>query len=195
MMSTFPNNIKSNLKPVVYLNIGETFFSNGYHEIRTILGSCVSVCLFHEQTKFSAINHILLPKVSDFKEEQKSLRYGENSMEHLISYFVKQNIPRYQLKAKIFGGTQSPLLPNFQAGTKNIQFVTDFLTYEKIPIASRDTGGELYRKLSFHTDSFDVFITKLQPQAISEILIQEKHFETKVKERMLKKTSIFNFNQ
>lgn len=183
------------MKPIVYLNIGETFFSSGYHEIRTILGSCVSVCLFHEQTKFSAINHILLPKVSDAKEEQKSLRYGVNSMEHLISYFVKQNIPRYELKAKIFGGTQSPLMPHFTAGSQNIRFVTDFLTYEKIPITSRDTGGELYRKLSFHTDSFDVFITKINPQAISDIPIQEKHFETKVKERMLKKTSIFTLNQ
>jgi chemotaxis protein CheD len=183
------------VKPIVYLNIGETFFSKGFHEIKTILGSCVSVCLYHEQSKYSAINHILLPKVSNSKEEQKSLRYGENSMEHLISYFVKQNIPRYELKAKIFGGTQSPLFPHFTAGLKNIQFVTNFLSNEKIPITSHDTGGELYRKLSFHTDSFDVFITKIHPQSTKEILIQEKHFETKVKERMLKKTSIFTLNQ
>ncbi|XDD46915.1 chemotaxis protein CheD [Leptospira sp. WS39.C2] len=182
-------------KSVVYLNIGETFFSNGNHQIKTILGSCVSVCLFHEQTKYSAINHILLPKVTDIKEEKKSLRYGENSMEHLISYFVKKQIPRNELKAKIFGGTQSSLFPNFTAGPKNILFVQSYLSFEKIPIVSQDIGGELYRKLSFHTDSFDVYITKLHPQSIADISVQEKHFETKVKERMLKKTSVYTFNQ
>ncbi|TGK98810.1 chemotaxis protein CheD [Leptospira levettii] len=194
-MRTSTNSNNTLVKPIVYLNIGETFFSNGFHEIRTILGSCVSVCLFHEQTNFSAINHILLPKVSNVKEEQKSLRYGENSMENLISFFVKRQIPRFELKAKIFGGTQSPLFPNFTAGPKNIQFVTEYLNYEKIPIASQDIGGEFYRKLSFHTDSFDVYITKLNPQSIGDVSVQEKYFETKVKERMLKKTTIFTFNQ
>lgn len=181
------------MKQKVYLNIGEAYFTSGNYEIRTILGSCVSVCLFHEKTKLSAINHILLPGSMDKLEEKQSLRYGITAMELLINEFVKMGISRNHLKAKIFGGSQSLNLKTNNVGSKNIIFVKDFLQTEKIPIISEDTGGELYRKLVFHTDNFDVFITKLQPNVSSEILTQERHFETKVRERMVKKTSIFTF--
>ncbi|MBM9545389.1 chemotaxis protein CheD [Leptospira sp. 201903074] len=181
------------MKQKVYLNIGEAYFTSGVYEIRTILGSCVSVCLFHENTNHSAINHILLPGSVGKLEEKQSLRYGITSMELLINEFVKLNIPRNKLKAKIFGGSQTLKHTTNNAGPKNIMFVKDFLQTEKIPIISEDTGGELYRKLVFHTDSFDVFITKLQPNLSTEILTQERHFETKVRERMVKKTSVFTF--
>ncbi|EKJ86817.1 chemotaxis protein CheD [Leptospira meyeri] len=181
------------MKQKVYLNIGEAYFTSGIYEIRTILGSCVSVCLFHERTKHSAINHILLPGSLGKLEEKQSLRYGITSMELLINEFVKLNIPRNELKAKIFGGSQTLKLTTNNAGPKNIMFVKDFLQTEKIPIISEDTGGELYRKLVFHTDNYDVFITKLQPNVSTEILTQERHFETKVRERMVKKTSVFTF--
>ncbi|TGN19972.1 chemotaxis protein CheD [Leptospira idonii] len=181
------------MKQKVYLNIGEAFFTSGNYEIRTILGSCVSVCLFHSEHGFSAINHILLPGTADVKEEKQSLRYGITSMELMINEFVKHGIARNHLKAKIFGGSQSPRLTTNNAGPKNIAFVTEFLGTEKIPIVSNDTGGEQYRKLSFHTDTYDVFITKIQPNLVTEVQTQEKHFETKVREKMVKKSSIYTF--
>ncbi|BDA78037.1 hypothetical protein LPTSP3_g09670 [Leptospira kobayashii] len=181
------------MKQKVYLNIGEAFFTSGHFEIRTILGSCVSVCLFQTDNGFSAINHILLPGTLDAKEEKQSLRYGITSMELMINEFVKHGIPRTQLKAKIFGGSQSSRLTTNKAGEKNIQFVKEFLSTEKIPILSQDIGGDQYRKLSFHTDSYDVFITKIQPNLVMEVQTQELHFESKVRERMVKKSTIFTF--
>ncbi|MDF3820481.1 chemotaxis protein CheD [Leptospira sp. 96542] len=181
------------MKQKVYLNIGEAYFTSGHYEIRTILGSCVSVCLYHERTKMSAINHILLPGTSNQKEERQSFRYGVTSMERMINEFVKNNIARNQLKAKIFGGSQTAMLKSNFAGLKNVQFVKDFLQTDNIPIISEDTGGVYYRKLVFHTDNYDVYITKILPTQNEEIRNQEKHFETKVRERMVKKTSIFTF--
>ncbi|TGK87689.1 chemotaxis protein CheD [Leptospira noumeaensis] len=181
------------MKQQVFLNIGEAYFTSGNYEVRTILGSCVSVCLFHEKTKHSAINHILLPGSNDKIEEKKSSRYGITSMELIINEFVKLNIPRNELKAKIFGGSQTLKLTTSNAGPKNVTFVKSFLQTEKIPIISEDTGGELYRKLVFHTDSYDVFITRLPANLSTEILTQERHFETKVRERMVKKTAIYTF--
>lgn len=181
------------MKQQVYLNIGEAYFTSGVYEIRTILGSCVSVCLYHEKTKHSAINHILLPGSLDKIEDKKSSRYGITSMELIINEFVKLNIPRTELKAKIFGGTQTLKLTTSHAGPNNVKFVKEFLQTERIPIINEDTGGELYRKLVFHTDTYDVFITRIPANLSTEILTQEKHFETKVRERMVKKTSVFTF--
>ena len=48
--------------PVIYLKSGEIYFTEEPVIVLTVLGSCVSVTLFHRRLGYSAICHGLLPR-------------------------------------------------------------------------------------------------------------------------------------
>jgi chemotaxis protein CheD len=46
-------------------------------------------------------------------------------------------------------------------GTKNSEFVLEFLQMEAITVVSQDLGGHDTRKIYFHTDTSDVFLKRI----------------------------------
>ena len=168
------------------IHIGEIYASSKPAVIETILGSCVSVCMFDKKTKVGGMNHILLPGKADLGNFDGAARYGINAMEMLINNLMKHGAKRKNLKAKIFGGAhiiQSLQLDN-SPGLKNISFVENFMRIEGIPIVSRDTGGVNGRRIHFHTHSGDVYLKTLPAFHFPSITWEEDHFERKVRKEM-----------
>ncbi|MEO0710354.1 MAG: chemotaxis protein CheD, partial [Pseudomonadota bacterium] len=66
----------------------------------TVLGSCVSACLFDDERGVGGINHFLLPDGGDF--DQQSVKYGSMAMELLINAMIKKGARRQAIKAKLF---------------------------------------------------------------------------------------------
>ncbi len=95
---------------------GEYFVTAKDEIILTILGSCISVCLYDEVNKISGINHFMLPEsrrsgeISNSNQfyndlyENPSLRYGSYSMELLINEMLKLGGQKKYMLAKVFGG-------------------------------------------------------------------------------------------
>lgn len=169
------------------IHIGEVHASATPTVVETILGSCVSVCLFDKQMKVGGMNHILLPGKADLGNFDGAARYGINAMEMLINKLMKHGANRKSLQAKIFGGAhiiQSLQLDN-SPGLKNVSFVEKFMEIEGIPIVSRDTGGVNARRVHFHTHSGDVYLKTLPAFHFSSISWEEEHFERKVRKEML----------
>jgi len=53
-------------KVIVNIDMGEWFVSDQDVIIQTILGSCISVCLYADHTNFAGMNHFMLPgKISE----------------------------------------------------------------------------------------------------------------------------------
>ncbi len=62
----------------VNIGIGELHVATEPTVISTILGSCVSVCLFDPVGKAGGMNHILLPGKADLKAFDLPARFGIN---------------------------------------------------------------------------------------------------------------------
>ncbi|MGH7767165.1 MAG: chemotaxis protein CheD, partial [Candidatus Binatia bacterium] len=85
----------------VSIHIGGVFASRDPTVVRTVLGSCVSACLFDPLTNVGGMNHFMLPDGEP--DGDQPTRYGINAMEVLINEIMKLGGERRRLRAKVFG--------------------------------------------------------------------------------------------
>ncbi|MDX8348593.1 chemotaxis protein CheD [Cognatiyoonia sp. IB215446] len=115
--------------------------------LSTVLGSCISVCLFDRVTGIGGMNHYLLADGGN--EESNNLKYGAHAMELLVNGLLKFGASRANLKAKVFGG--SLMSGRFDyIGPRNAQFAIDYLNDENLTLLAQDTGGTSARRVNFH---------------------------------------------
>ncbi len=131
--------------------------------VKTILGSCVSVCLHDKENGVGGINHFMLPYWKG--NELASPKFGNVAMEKLLEKMVYLGADIKNLKAKVFGGGEVLNSENciFKIGPKNIEVAKNFLRELKIPIVSSDTGGKQGRKIIFNSESGEVYSRKINP--------------------------------
>jgi len=118
---------------------GEFFVSDEDIVISTVLGSCVAACLWDPTRKLGGMNHFMLPGSGGDDPVGLAGRYGAFAMEQLINEMIKRGGRKASFEAKVFGG--GAVLRGMTAlnvGTRNAQFVEDFLRTEGIRITARD---------------------------------------------------------
>jgi chemotaxis receptor (MCP) glutamine deamidase CheD len=128
------------------ITVGEVKSSGAPALISTVLGSCVSACLFDPEARVGGMNHFCLPRGGD-DDPTRPERYGVHAMELLVNELLGLGAQRSRLVAKIFGGAKVTVgLSDVGAG--NVRFVREFLSAEKIAVAAEHVGGT--RPLEIH---------------------------------------------
>lgn len=115
--------------------------------IRTLLGSCVSCCLWDGEQKVGGMNHLLLGGYRMNGANFNNLM-GVTEMERLINEILKRGGRKDRLQAKIFGGANM-LSGKTDIGQQNVDFVLEFLGQERIPCINQSTGGTQARIIKF----------------------------------------------
>lgn len=114
--------------------------------LSTVLGSCISVCLFDPVAAVGGMNHFLLP--IGLGEDSGHIRFGVNAMESLIAELLHTGAQRPRLQAKLFGGARmSAHLADI--GRANALFAQDFLQNAGIACLSSSLGGTMARRVVF----------------------------------------------
>lgn len=135
------------MKTTIHITQGE--FATATEEgamITTILGSCVSACLWDPVACIGGMNHILLPHETVGGIDVFGSRV--NAMELLINAITKQGGSKDRLQAKLFGGGK--MIAKFSdVGEKNGEFVASFLEAEGIFCQSQSLGGDQARRIQF----------------------------------------------
>lgn len=140
--------------------------------ITTILGSCISVCLYDKSTGFGGMNHFMLPKKNDDKDMYRPFRYGVFSMEQMVNQFLKQGSNKAHLQAKVIGGAKM-MGELSKIGQLNIDFIMQYLSDEKLPLVSQDLGGDQGRKLAFFPNSGRLLVSKIAQIENSKLIERE----------------------
>ncbi len=140
--------------------------------ITTVLGSCISVCVYDKSTGYGGMNHFMLPKKSDDKDMYRPFRYGLFSMEQMINQFLKQGVSKEHLEAKVIGGAKMMgKLSNI--GQLNIDFIMQYLSDEKLRLIAQDIGGEQGRKLAFFPNTGRLLVSKIAQIENNKLLESE----------------------
>jgi len=185
------------MKKKITIHIGELYATTRPMVIHTLVGSCVSVCLFDPTRQIGGMNHILLPGKADMTKFDAPARYGIYAMELLINKIMKLGGNRHELIAKIFGGAH--LLPAISyengIGRKNVAFVTEFLRNESIRIISHDIEGHESRRIYFHTDTGDVFLKRIFSHYYPALVQQEQKLFRRAKRESEKPANISFFTK
>jgi chemotaxis protein CheD len=138
----------------LYLQPGGLVVAAQPTEVTTILGSCVSVCLWDERLRVGGLNHFLLPSAP--KGQVSSARHGDAAIPMLLRDLERLGSQRRNLRAKVFGGAHVAGAPAGSAGPtlgqRNAELARRLLAEAGIPIIAEDLGGTVGRKLRFRTD-------------------------------------------
>ncbi len=146
----------------IYLKPGELVITGELVMVTTVLGSCVSVTMFHPRTGAAAICHGMLPNGG----KSDSFKYIDSSLRYMVGYFDSLKITRKEIQVKLFGGADmfnsvQSGVRNLTVGWQNISAATRCLDeYGLVPKVS-DVGGCKGRKLVFKTDTGAVFVKKM----------------------------------
>lgn len=152
------------------LNIGQIIVVEDPSLISTVLGSCVSVCLFSPHKKMGGMIHYALPYQFDHNLDEDPLRYGDQAIPMLIEEMRKLSLaPISSLKAKIIGGANCLVRTSGggfnNIGEQNIQMARDILARHQIEVIGEHVGGEVGRKVFFYTADGRVQVASLKQSA------------------------------
>ena len=142
-----------------YVHVGQLYASAEQRLVSTILGSCVSVCLWDPEVGVGGLNHFLLPQCVN--NGVSSSRFGNVAIRELLSEVHRLGGARHRLQAKVFGGAS--VIDAFQTtngslGMQNVSLARRFLADAGIPIVNEDVGGSQGRKLVFRTSDGSAWV-------------------------------------
>ncbi len=118
--------------------------------LRTILGSCVGICIYDRSKKIGGLAHILLPKNNGKGSDEK---YADTAIPMLVQKMIKQGCKKEFMSAKIAGGASmfkfnsSASLSNI--GDNNVTTTKEVLQNNGIQVVAEDIGGNVGRVIDF----------------------------------------------
>ena len=161
---------------------GEYFVTSSDEVLVTVLGSCVAACIRDVDSGLGGMNHFMLPDDGGRETFGASARYGNYAMEVLINHLLKMGARRMRLEAKVFGGGN--VLPGMTLdpiGTRNGNFVLNYLTAERIPIVAQDLFGVQPRKVCFFVRTGRTLVKRLP--AAGEIARVERAYRSQLAQK------------
>ena len=137
---------------LVNVGIAQVVLGDSTTTLRTILGSCVGICIYDKVAKKGALAHVLLPE--DSTKSNNREKFAETAVPYMVELLTKEGCKAPNMIAKIAGGASmfqfaaSFALGNI--GDKNVETTLKMLERFKIPVLEQDVGGNLGRVIDFN---------------------------------------------
>ena len=162
---------------------GEYYVTNQDLALVTVLGSCVTACIRDVTSGIGGMNHFMLPDSGSSESDRFGSigRYGVHAMELLINGLLKLGAKRQNFEAKVFGGgnvMQTLSLSN--VGSRNAEFVLDFLQNEKIRVVAKDLEDVYPRKVYFLPAEGKVRVKKLLNMHNRTLIDRESAYKSRL---------------
>jgi chemotaxis protein CheD len=143
-----------------YLYPGGLFTHREPHLVTTVLGSCISVCLWDARAGIGGINHFLLPFWNG--EGLPMPKYGNIAIPKLLEKMCELGGRPEKMVAKLFGGASMWSSGDglLAVGERNIALARHLLNDMGIPLIASDTGGTDGRKIIFNTGNGQVHLRR-----------------------------------
>ena len=139
-----------------FLQPGFIFVSEQPCYIQTVLGSCVSVCIWDAARKYGGMNHYIYSK--PFGNEN-SARFGTISIPYLLKLMAENGSLAQNLRAHIIGGGYS-VFAGPAIGEANTEVAEEILDRSGISVVTKDTGGQTGRKVVFNNYNGEIIVYK-----------------------------------
>lgn len=140
----------------------------GKQKYFTVLGSCVSLVMWHPASRFYAMCHYINPQrpVADGSYGLVRGRYADQVLPYLAKQLFKHAIDPLELELTLCGGASSGasdhLARHYQIARLNIEAAHEFIRKNQLHIKLEDTGGQLARRLRFDSSTGELDIVTVQ---------------------------------
>ncbi len=155
----------------IFLQPGEYFVGDADYQIRTMLGSCVSMTLWHPGKRIGAMSHFLLPThgLIDTAVRPLDARYGDEALTLMLAELAQAGVQPSQCQGKIFGGgnmfPKHSRSSTMHIGRRNGEAARALLQAHGIAIVSESLFGIGHRQIIFDISTGDVWSHQVRPTA------------------------------
>lgn len=149
----------------IFLQPGELWFGEERTRIRTVLGSCVAIVLWHPQRRIGGMCHFMLPVRPRARTADQPLdgRYGDEAMELLLREMRRAGTAAADYQAKLFGGGcmfSEDVNGGAHIPRRNMEAGRALLEREGLQLLTHDLGGQGHRNVIFDIWSGDVWMRR-----------------------------------
>ena len=152
------------LKTVV-LEPGDFYFGRGHTRISTLLGSCISITLWHPRKRIGGMCHYMLTERNAHNSRPPYIpidgRYAFEAFALFLQHVAAAGTRPSEYQAKLFGGSNmfdGGSTGKMDIGPRNIQYGRQLLASKNIALMAEHVGGSGRRKLHFELWSGDVLL-------------------------------------
>lgn len=151
------------------VGVGQLEVSRAPAVLHTVLGSCVSVCLYDPEARVGGMNHILLSGRAPGGAPERAGRYAADAVDALMDAVLRLGGRRSRLQAKLFGGAHvlPGVDPAHAPGERNARFVQARLEAEGVPLRAFDVGGFEARRVYFVPTSGEAFVRRVSASCLA----------------------------
>ena len=150
-----------------FLQPGEYYVGDASCRIRTLLGSCVSITLWHPGRRIGAMSHFLLSSRPTTVGEELDGRYAEEAMSLMLRDLAQNQVVARECQAKIFGGGN--MFPRhartnaLNVGAKNGETARQLVRDHGISLVSESLYGFGHRQIIFDIATGHVWSRQVKP--------------------------------
>lgn len=157
----------------VFLQPGEFYFGENKTRIRTLLGSCVAITLWHPRLEVGGMCHYMLPRRprrKGWEAERLDGRYAEDALKLFLREIQRTRTRASEFQVKLFGGGRmfragSPLERRPTIADANIEFGRAAIAQCGFKLSAEDLGGQGHRNVILDVWSGDVWVRQNEPLA------------------------------
>ncbi len=145
----------------VYLRPGDFWFGERNHRLRTLLGSCVAIILWHPRLLVGGMCHYVLPermKRDRTGKAQLDGRYADEAVQLFLRELNRNHTRPEEYQVKVFGaGNMFPRLVGrgraesecVHVACRNAQAAKQLLKHYGFIVVAQDLEGSGYRSITF----------------------------------------------
>lgn len=139
-----------------FLQPGFIYVSKENYLINTVLGSCISVCIWDCKLNFGGMNHYIY---SRDKHGERNAKFGDVSIPYLIKLMRDYGAEIENLRAHVVGGGFNPEL-GCKIGNENSEIALEILKAYNIIVVTKDLGEATGRKVIFNNFNGEILVYK-----------------------------------
>ena len=163
----------------VILQPGEFHFGDANMRIRTLLGSCVSITMWHPTRLIGGMCHYMLPSRNAKQLNELDGRYADEAILLLFQEAVRHNTNPKDYIVKVFGaGNMFPDLAGrisekndagrISVPRKNAEIIRTLASAYGFAIEAHDLGGTGHRNIVFDIRSGHVWVRQVKAMGSAE---------------------------
>jgi chemotaxis protein CheD len=156
----------------IFLQPGDYYFGEEKTRIRTLLGSCVAITLWHPGRRIGGMCHYMLPhRPQRSASEALDGRYAEEAMAMFRNSLRETGTRPTDYQLKLFGGGQmfqhlDRTRRHVDISQRNVETGRELAARHGFKVQAEDLGGAGHRNVILDLWSGDVWLKKVAPQLL-----------------------------
>jgi chemotaxis protein CheD len=142
---------------------GQLWFGHEARSVRTLLGSCVAVTLWHPGRRIGGMCHYLLPQRHRPAVAPRDARFGDEALEMLVEALLRAGTQPQEYEAHLYGGADT--MPDragvkLNIGERNIEQGWTLIDHYGFSLMGVDVGEHIPRNLKLTLATGEVLMRR-----------------------------------